>query len=61
MLNTGSVTRMKETDIILHAFLLQKLEVGLFYISKFIKTITFSHKAALIIAVYVSVLFDKPY
>lgn len=35
---------MEETDIILHAFLLQHLEVGLFYFSKFIKTVTFSHK-----------------
>lgn len=45
MPNTGSVTCMEERDIILHAFLLQHLEVGLFYFSEFIKTVTFLHKA----------------
>lgn len=45
MPNTGNVTRMEEREIILHAFLLQHLEVGLFYFSEFIKTVTFLHKA----------------
>lgn len=46
MPNTRSVTRMEEREMILHAFLLQHLAVGLFYFSMFIKTVTFLHKAS---------------